>query len=181
MADSSHKRGNQRQVLPILTLKLHGAQRQSPELITIQNHEGNKQIIPTDNHRQRRDGCQRGPARWKQDAPEEIKVVTAIDVRSVLQFAGMAVKKPRRIRILPDILNAICTRMTPHKAVDHFYAHLIHLAQYEIDRQNRNVDGKHQTQGKQVEKPILAPELHACKNKSSQAANKDDTGGGRQP
>ena len=83
--------------------------------------------------------------------------------------------------MLPDIWNAICTRMTPHEAVDHFYAHLIHLAQYEIDRQNGDIDGKHQTQGEQVEKPILAAELQACKNKSSQTANEDHTGRGCQP
>jgi len=43
-----------------LTLELHGTQWQSPKFIAIQYHQGNQQIIPTDNHRQRRDGCECG-------------------------------------------------------------------------------------------------------------------------
>ena len=68
--------------------------------------------------------------------------------------------------MLPDIRNAICTRMTRQESIGQ-----MHLAQYEVDRQDGNGDGEHETQGEQVESQVLAAEFHTGKNKGSQAAD----------
>ena len=79
----------------------------------------------------------------------------------------MAVKKLRRIRILPDL-----NQNNTDEIIYQKYTHLIDLAKHKIHRQYRDTDRKHQTQSKQVEKQILAAELKPRKNKSSHTQTK---------
>src|SRR5512138_2511364 len=174
-----HKCRDQRQICGVLTLELHGAQRQSPEFITVQNDERRKQVIPTHDHCQRGNGGKCRPCQGEQDTPEEIKVGTAIDVSGILQFRRDGSEETAQDQNIAGDIERNLHQNNTQETVDQLDAHVIHLAKYEVDRQNCDRDGEHQPQGKEVEEKILGAKLKACKNKSSQPTNEDNTDCGR--
>lgn len=167
----SHKSGHQRQIRTVLSLKLHGAEGQGPKIITIQDHEWGKQIVPTDNHGQCPNRGQCWPHEWEQDAPKEAERSTAVYGRRILQFIRDRQEEPTQNQDVPRY-----SKRSLHQNHGQERVRQVHLADHEVYRHNGNGDREHETQGQKIESQVFSPELHAGKNKGRQTTNDQHAG-----